>query len=472
MFDDFEGDLEDQKPRKSAAAKTGSTPLSSLCAKCRKPYEWVGVETYTATASGSHHIVYCPECEKAHAEEFSRSRFRGYRWGRDPDTRTIMPRAELFYPMTKLPPNERPHAEHSPSSLLYKSKCSGFKNDNTGDKTAANLGELGHLAFERESTDCIPPGEELDRLREAAQLCIDVKRSVKGRFKKPTTLEEEKIEVVENVYGYIDSFIYEGSKGVLMDPKFSWAIGAYSADSPQIHAYVAGLFKMFPQIHEIEVQVLMPYLGEIDVETFKREQLGDLLASTVAIIEAAKRADPATFRTGEFCSYCGRKSMCPKLHDMAITISRHYHPEEIELPSEYDPRNITDPEIMSRALIVAPLFEKFASHAKARALEMRMQEGTDIPGFELKERAAAFVVTNAQMAWETVKEKLSPEEFASAAKVQIGALETAWKAKASRGQKAKSAEELREKLMENDAAKSEGTVFFLKRVKEAKAIEG
>ena len=468
-FDDFEGDLDEPKPE---AQKASGVPLHSRCGGCNKPFEWADVILRGWANDSSLMRTHCPECELARYKRYSRPRFRGFAWKCDPELKVMMPSHEIFYPMTKLPPNERPHAEHSPSSLLYKSKCSGFKNDNTGDKTAANLGELGHLAFERESTDCIPPGEEFDRLREAAQLCVQVKGSVKGRFKNPTTLEEEKIEVMEDVYGYIDSFIYEGDKGVLMDPKFTFAVGAYSADSPQFHAYVAGLFKLFPQIHEIEVQVLMPYLGEIDVETFKREQMGDLLASTVAIIEAAKKADPSTFRTGEFCSYCGRKSLCPKLHDMAVTISRHYHPEEIELPSEYDPRNITDPEIMSRALIVAPLFEKFASHAKARALEMRLQEGTNIPGFDLKERAASFVVTNAQMAWETVKEKLSPEEFASAAKVQIGALETAWKSKAERGQKAKAAEELREKLMENDAAKSEGVVYFLKRVKEAKAIEG
>lgn len=390
------------------------------------------------------------------------------------DWKKPMPLQEIYYMPNKTPANERPHAEHSPSSLLYKSKCPGFRNDNTGGPSeAADLGTLGHLAFERESTDCIPPHEEYDRLREAAQMCIDYKRAIKARFAKPTVLEEEKIDIFTDVFGYIDSFIYEGTKGVLLDPKFTYAVGAYSADSPQFHAYVAGLFKLFPQVLEIEVGVLMPYLGEIDTETFKREQLDELLASTVAVVESAKKADPAMFRTGEFCSYCGRKSLCPKLHDMAITLSKHYHPEdmEIDLPAEYDPRNITDPEIMSRALLVAPLFEKFASHAKARGLAMRLEEGVEIPGFELKERAAAFAITNAQMAWDVVKEKLTPDEFASAAKVAIGALETAWKEKAPRGQKAKAAEELREKLVENDAARSEGTVFFLKRVKTAKALE-
>ena len=470
-MNDFEGDLPESEPEPKKTK--GGLSLDQRCGGCNKPFAWKTVKTRTAFSEEECVLHFCQECENAHVEKYRKARFRGYRWGRDPETRTIMPRAEIFYPMTKTPPAERPHSPNSPSSLLYKSKCSGFKNDNTGDKTAANLGELGHLAFERESTDCIPPGDEYDRLREAAQMCIDVKRSVKSRFRKPTTLEEDRVDITDEDFGYIDAFVYEGDKGVLLDPKFSWSVGAYTANSPQFKAYAVGLFKMFPAVNEIEVMVLLPYLGEVDCESFSRGHLDVLTAETVAVIEGAKRADPATFRTGEFCQWCGRKSLCPKLHDMALVLSRNYHPEEIELPSEYDPRNITDPEIMSRALIVAPLFEKFASHAKARAMEMRLNEGLEIPGFELKERATAFVITDAALAWDVVKEKLTPEQFASAAKVQIGALEKAWKENAPRGEKAKAVEELRDKLVDADAAKSEGTVHYFKRVKEAKAeLEG
>lgn len=67
-------------------------------------------------------------------------------------------------------PEERAHSEHSPSSLKEKAKCPGFRNDQTRDKTAANRGELGHLAVEKENLDVIPPDDP--KLREAAGMCL------------------------------------------------------------------------------------------------------------------------------------------------------------------------------------------------------------------------------------------------------------------------------------------------------------
>lgn len=366
---------------------------------------------------------------------------------------------------------EREHAEHGPSSLLYKSKCPGYTSDNSGDKTAATEGELGHLAFEKNDVSVIP--EDLERLREAAAMCIELKVKILASFEKETiALQEAKVDVIPEVFGYIDCFITDGKTGALLDPKFTWSVGAYKADSPQFKAYVVGLFNLFPTVESITVYVLMPYLGEVDKHTFKRSELGQLTAETVAVVESAKRADPETFRTGEYCAWCWRKSVCPKLHTLGKTLSFGYHSEgeELTLPDEYDPMNITEPEMMAKALILAPIMEKFASNAKMRALQMRLDEGIEIPGYELREKKAAFSVTNAQNCWEIVKEKLTPEEFAACAKVQIGELETQWKKYAPKGQKARSAEELREKLIEADAGRSEGTVRYLKRVKDQPAL--
>lgn len=363
---------------------------------------------------------------------------------------------------------DRPHAEHGPSSLLYKSKCPGFTGDNFGDKTAAEKGELGHLAFEKEDLSVIPEDEE--RLRDAVDLCIGFKESVRGRFLSEShELHEARVEVIEGVFGYIDWFIHDGHYGVLVDPKFTWSPDAYSANSPQFKAYVLGLLNAHPTIKTIEVNVLLPYLGEIDRHTFTRGDLERLTTETVAVVEAAKRANPADFRTGEYCAWCGRKSLCPKMHSLAIEISKGYHAEdkELSLPEEYDPMFIDDPDMMAKALILAPIMEKFAGNAKQRALQMRLEEGIEIPGFELKEKKAAFSVTNAQNCWEIVKEKLTPEEFAACAKIQIGELETQWKKYAPARGKARSVEELRDKLVEADAGRSEGTVRYLQRVKQS-----
>lgn len=82
-------------------------------------------------------------------------------WG---DVSTSMP--AIITPQ----PEEKEHSEHSPSSLKEKSKCPGFRNDQTRDKSAANRGTLGHLAVEKENLDVIPPDDP--KLREAADMCL------------------------------------------------------------------------------------------------------------------------------------------------------------------------------------------------------------------------------------------------------------------------------------------------------------
>jgi len=121
--------------------------------------------------------------------------------------------------------------------------------------------------------------------------------------------------------------------------------------------------------------------------------------------------------------------------------------------------------VCSSDLIVAPIMEEWCRKVKQRALELRMQEGVEIPGFDLCERAAAFSITDAQVAWEVVKDTISPEEYAGCATVKIGALEKVFADKFGRGEKAKAKVRLRDLLTDADAAKSEGVVHFLKRQK-------
>jgi uncharacterized Zn finger protein len=96
---------------------------------------------------------------------------------------------------------------------------------------------------------------------------------------------------------------------------------------------------------------------------------------------------------------------------------------------------------------------------------MRMQEGIEIPGFELAERKSPFKITNAQAAWETVKDQITPEAFAACAEVKIGELEKAIARTAKRGEMARAKEHLRDALVDADAAKSEGTYHYLKKTK-------
>jgi hypothetical protein len=148
-----------------------------------------------------------------------------------------------------------------------------------------------------------------------------------------------------------------------------------------------------------------------------------------------------------------------------MTIAKGYKADELSIPDKYDPANITDPEMMALAKRVAPIMESWASKVNARALEMRLIEGIEIPGWELSEKSSPFKIVDAQAAWEVVKNKITPEAFAACAEVKIGDLEKAFSKTAERGQMGKAKTELRDALIDANAARVDGTIQYLKKSK-------
>lgn len=355
---------------------------------------------------------------------------------------------------------EREHSKHSPSSLKEKAKCCGWRNDNTRDQSAADRGTLGHAAVEKENLDIVPSDDP--KLREAVELCLKYLAKLRGRILSNfEEIRERRYQVLDQ-FGHIDHIILHGDSAELVDYKFAW--GKYTADSPQFWAYAIGIFDAHPQVATINVHVLLPFQGVIDLETWTRDDYDRLAGKVSAIIAAAERDRVEDYATGAHCSWCLRRAECPKLREIALSIAKEYKPEELTIPAHYDPALITDPEKMSLAKRLSPIMKSWAEKVERRALEMRRDEGIEIPGFELAEKNAPFKITNAQSAWEVVKDRITPEAFAACADISIGDLEKAIARTAERGQMAKAKAALRDALIDADAAKVEGKVQYLKKI--------
>jgi superfamily II DNA or RNA helicase len=368
----------------------------------------------------------------------------------------------ISVPMLIIPQTEeRAHSEHSPSSLKEKAKCPGFRNDQTRDKTAANRGELGHLGVEKENLDVIPPDDP--KLREAAGMCLKYLQSLRSNLDDMKELRERRLQI-QDQFGHVDHIILHGKSAELIDYKFAY--GQYVADSPQFWAYAVGLWDAFPEVSVITVHVLLPFQGVIDRETWTRDKDYDRLSAQItAIIVAARRDDPLDYLTGAHCAWCARQATCPKLSKLALTIADQYKGDELALPAQYDPANITDPHVIALAKRAAPIMKSWAEKVDARALEMRLHEGIEIPGWDLAERKLPFKITDAQATWEVVKGRITPEAFAACADVSIGELEKAIARTAKRGDMGRAKEELRDALVDASAARSEGTYQYLKKQK-------
>ena len=359
------------------------------------------------------------------------------------------------------PPPEAEHSEHSPSSLKLKAICPGFRNDPTRDKSAADRGTLGHLAVEKENLDVIPPDDV--KLREAAAMCLKYLSRLRAKTGPAKEIRERRYKMLDQ-FGHIDHLILHGDRCELVDYKF--AFSAYEADSPQFWAYSIGVWDAHPDIEHVTAHVVLPFQGVIDVESWSRaSDYSRLSAQTIAIIEAARRDNPDTYQTGAHCAWCGQRAQCPKLNNLALAVASQYKPDELVLPEKYDPALISDPEVMGVAKRLSPILKAWAEKVDQRALEMRLHEGIEIPGFELAERSAPFKITDAQAAWDVVKDQITPEAFAGCAEVKIGELEKAVSRTAKRGTMKSAKEALRGALIDANAARSEGTIHYLKKSK-------
>lgn len=352
-------------------------------------------------------------------------------------------------------PATREHAKHSPSSLLYKAKCPGFRGD-SGTNIWADRGNLGHEAVEKLNPSLC---DHDPVLKASVERCIAYIRKLEG-----TAHPEIKLQVLDQ-YGYLDLLILKGSHAHIVDYKFTR--NKYDANSPQFWAYCIGVWDAHPEVESIEVHVLMPDLGIIEIETFNRkEDYNKLVGWVRSIIVAAEKADPATFNIGKQCSYCSLASSCGKITETAANIAKNYSGDIIPVPQgAAHGSQITDVDYLSSLLRLAPILEKAVEGWKKRALELRMS-GENIPGYELVERAGTRKITDSTAAYSLFVEKGgTPEDFAKAADVKLTIFEDLFTSLAPKGEKGKWKEQLTELLAARSAISSGAPSRYLQQVK-------
>jgi hypothetical protein len=168
-------------------------------------------------------------------------------------------------------------------------------------------------------------------------------------------------------------------------------------------------------------------------------------------------------RPTENCLWCSRQATCVALHRHALTIANRYE-GNLQIPDQYHPGQIVDPTMMSRALAMARVLEKWCESVKHHALQMRLG-GQEIPGHELRSRSGARKITDPMAAWAAVRDRLSPDQFVACCDVSLPKLETAFAEAAPRGGKAKAKQELSEALADLGIVDTGKESFYLAKTK-------
>ncbi|MCH7228591.1 DUF2800 domain-containing protein [Haloferula sp. A504] len=360
--------------------------------------------------------------------------------------------------------DETPHAKHSPSALAYKEICPGFQSNNESGP-AAEEGTRLHAALETGKIDGLD-----DEQLQVVEMCRDYIESLEDQARGEgeqnlDTWRERKLSICEGLtFGTVDYVLFNHrlGRGDVVDFKFGRRAVPDAEVNAQVQAYVLGVFEANEHIQTITAHVLLPRRDEISTATYARSDMEKLRLRISTIIARCEAEEPE-LRPTENCLWCGRQATCPALHRHALTIAAGYQ-DELQIPEEFHPGQITDPSVMARALAAARVLEKWCDSVKHHAVQLRLG-GQEIPGHELRSRSGVRKITDAVAAWAAVQDRMSPDQFAGCCDVSISKLEKTFAEGAPRGAKTKAKQELGEALADRGIVQVGKESFYLAKTK-------
>ena len=241
------------------------------------------------------------------------------------------------------------------------------------------------------------------------------------------------------IFGTVDRVIIRGDHVDLVDFKFG--IGEIDDADMNIQgqAYLLGVMDKFPELQTATVHFIIPRRDEVLTHDYSRADMEDIRLRINMIVEKAELENAEAIPNTEGCRYCKHKLSCPALSDKMLPLAKKYSQSvqdfEMSLWGNYAPEKVEDPMVLSKMLNVAQVVDKWQSAAKKQALKLAVEEGAEIPGYDLHYRNASMSIEDAQEAFDALSHLMSPEDFMSACKVSVSSVAKKYAEKMERGQK-------------------------------------
>ena len=312
----------------------------------------------------------------------------------------------------------RKHAKYSPSKLKALEICPRFRQDEDKAPHPITLrGTAMHEAVEAGT----PEIEGLsDHEKELVRYCLDFQSEWSM---DPTWISfpEMKLTTPGGNFGFCDQLYIRGKEAILLDWKFSTRVQTEVETNVAAQAYSWGILNDWPDIVEVTVYYVYPRLDVVGTHVFTRDDMDRIELRVETIISRAK-ADLKVqeMPTEEGCMYCSRKATCNALHKLALPIYNEYTKEELTISDEYHPSQISDPNVMAKAMAVATIMGEWADSVKFHANQMRRETGQEIPGYTWTSRKGDDVVNSAALVKFTAEEfGLTDEDMGSALSLSV-----------------------------------------------------
>ena len=372
------------------------------------------------------------------------------------------------------------HAEYSPSSLKYVAACPGYKPEFSTNE-AAEMGTRIHNALETGDWSKMNDYES-----SLAQGCRNAEAAI---FRKhgidPDSPDIEDFKEVRLKINLIGHNTFGTCDRLLLDRKNRRAIqidyktGVGKIDEPlqnwQGKAYGTGTFQAYEEIDTIEFYFIACRRDEILYDTYTRDMLPEFVEDLSGVIQNAKKirgcwdnVDAMLLAPQSLvCNYCANAQTCPAVANIGVQVAKKYAPGAANIAAlpELHGSNITDPDIIRELLDIAPILTKAISGWKHRADEMVFKQGTEIPGYEVKERSGRRAITSALAAYGVVKDFIAVEDFLDGIdKFPVTKYEKLISDQAPRGKKKEKVREAMAELARLGAVeKSDGSRYLAKK---------
>jgi hypothetical protein len=300
------------------------------------------------------------------------------------------------------------HHKFGPSSLKNREICPGWKNDQSGDKTAADEGTKMHLAFEKKDLTGLDPEQA-----EQVTKCLNYAASLeKGAL---VVLREARLIVLGGqTFGTADLVILRRLKNGklhidVLDEKYGRKEVDDAETNRQGFAYVIGAFDLPGDWFKAEsctVHFLTPRRDEVSTHTFFRKDLPRLSLTVSNIIARAEhysksgetdatRDSSMLQLTEDNCTWCGRKATCPKMLAYGLAHAKKYAP--LEIAEETHSSTITDGAKMAQLYTASKILEKMVDSVKKHVIAFSREN--EMPGYSLRERKCPVKINNVVLAW-------------------------------------------------------------------------
>lgn len=241
------------------------------------------------------------------------------------------------------------------------------------------------------------------------------------------------------IFGTVDRVIIKGTHVDVVDFKFG--IGEIDDADMNIQgqAYLLGVMDKFPELQTAAVHFIIPRRDEVLKHEYTRAEMEDIRLRINIIVSRAEASERKAIPNTEGCKYCKHKLECPALSEKMLPLAKKYGASvedfEMTLWDSYAPEKVEDPTVLSKMLNVATVVDKWQTAAKKQALKLAVENGEEIPGYDLHYRNATLKIENAQEAYEAVEHLMNPDEFMDACDISLPKLAKKYAEKLPRGEK-------------------------------------